>query len=245
MATETDYIVTDTKKVLNHFNELVTNKCLISAHFGNRNAAFITTIIELDPKKKILHMDCGPSDAVDNQLLAAGKVLFRTEVNGIKVSFSSKNIQKIKAGGEPVFSMPLPDSIFWLQRRQFFRVKIPFSHTSSYCTLTFQAEDDESTETVKFPLNDLSITGFSFMNSDPKWTERLQPDCEYDHCTLHLNNGNQALVSFVIKNNVQVRSTSLTLQDRIGCAFHSLPANFETSIQRYMQDVELLQKNID
>lgn len=243
MATESDYIVKNAKMVFNHFNELVTKKCLISAHFGDRNTSFLTTIVELDPKNKLLHLDCGPSEAVDSQLLASGKVLFRTEYNGIKVSFSAKNIQKTKSGGEPVLSMPIPDSIFWMQRRQYYRVKIPFAHNGSYCQMTFKSEEDDSVETVKFPLYDLSITGIAFLNPDPKWAERLQPDCQFVDCSLHLNNGNHAMVGFVIKNNVKVRSGTLTLQDKIGCLFQSMPTNFETSIQRYMQEIELQQKN--
>lgn len=244
MATESDYIVKAPKAVLGHFNDLINKKCLISAHFGDRNASFLTTIVEIDPKKKTLHLDCGPSEALDNQLLSSDKVLFRTEYNGIKVSFSAKNIKKTKADGEAVFAMPLPDSIFWMQRRQYYRIKIPFSHTSSYCTLNFKSDTDDNVETVRFLLSDLSITGFSFLNPDPKWAERLQPDIEFDSCTLHLNNGNQASVAFVIKNNVKVRNSTLTLQDRIGCLFNSLPANFETSIQRYMQEIELQLKNL-
>ncbi|MCQ8102918.1 flagellar brake protein [Methylomonas sp. SURF-2] len=243
MATQSDYIVKNAKMVLNHFHELVSKKCLISAHFGDRNTSFLTTIVELDPKKKLLQLDCGPSETVDNQLLAADKVLFRTEYNGIKVSFSAKNIQKIQAGGESVLSMPIPDSIFWMQRRQYYRVKIPFSHGGSYCQLNFKSEADDSQETVRFQLYDLSMTGVAFLNPDPKWAERLQPDCQFVDCSLHLNNGNHAVVAFVIKNNVKVRGGTLTPQDKIGCLFQGMPTNFETSIQRYMQEIELQQKN--
>lgn len=244
MATESDYIVKNAKMVFTHFNELVTKKCLISAHFGDRNTSFLTTIIELDPKKKLLQLDCGPSESVDNQLLASDKVLFRTEYNGIKVSFSARNIQKIQSGGESVLSMPIPDSIFWMQRRQYYRVKIPFSHTGSYCQMNFKSAQDDTIETARFQLYDLSVTGVAFLNPDPKWAEHLQPDCQFVDCSLHLNNGNHAIVGFVIKNNVKVRSGTLTLQDKMGCLFQSMPANFETSIQRYMQEIELQQKNI-
>ena len=246
MATESDYIVKAPKAVLGHFNDLINKKCLISAHFGDRNESFLTTIVEIDPKKKTLHLDCAPSEALDNRLLSSNKVLFRTEYNGIKVSFSAKDIKKTKADGESVFSMPIPDSIFWMQRRQYYRIKIPFSHTSSYCTLLFKADTEGGeVEAVNFLLSDLSITGFSFLNPDPKWVDRLQPDTEIDSCTLHLNNGNQASVSFVIKNNVKVRNNALSLQDRIGCLFLSLPTNFETSIQRYMQEIELQLKSLN
>ena len=244
MATESDYIVKNAKMVFSHFNELVNKKCLISAHFGDRNTSFLTTIIELDEKNKLLHLDCGPSETVNNQLLASGKVLFRTETNGIKVSFSGKNITKGKVAGEEVLSMPIPDSIFWMQRRQYYRVKIPFSHSSSYCNITFKSAEEETVETVKFQLFDLSITGFAFLNPDPKWAEHLHPDTVIVDCDLVLNNGNHATIAFSIKNNVKVRNGTITMQDKIGCLFESLPANFETSIQRYMQEIELQQKNV-
>lgn len=245
MASDSDYLVKNAKVVFNHFNELLTKKCLISAHFGDRNTSFLTMIVDLDKKNNLIKLDCGPSETVDNHLLESSKVLFRTEVDGIKASFSGKSITKVKTGNDWAFSMPIPDVIFWLQRRQFYRVKIPFSHSSSFCRLNLQlAESDQTEQSISFQLCDLSITGFSFFNIDPKWSEQLQPDTEFHDCNLHLNNGNQALVSFVIKNNIQVRSSSVTLQNRIGCLFINVPTSFETNIQRYMQDIELQQKNI-
>jgi len=242
MATESDYLVKNPKMVFNHFKELIAKKCLISAHFGDRNRSFLTTIIDLDPKKKIIDLDCAPSEKLDEQLLSSPKVLFRTEIDGIKVSFSGKNIKKIKSGGDWVLSMPIPDAIFWMQRRQFYRVKIPLSHTQSHCRLTLVNEDKTETET--FRLYDLSITGFSFLNSDPKWSEQFQPDSQFIDGILHLNNGNQASVSFVIKNNVEIRASTLGAQDKIGCLLLPLPPSFETSIQRYMQEIELQNKII-
>lgn len=245
MATESDYLVKNAKIVFNHFNELITKKCLITAHFGDRNASFLTTIVDLDKNNHIITLDCGPSDEVDKQLLSSGKVLFRTEVDGIKVSFSGQRIRKVQTDGDWVFSMPLPDSIFWMQRRQYYRVKIPLSHTSSYCELGFEPETEAGEpRKVIFPLCDLSITGFSFLNIDPKLTAQLQPDTQFLNCTLHLHNGNQALISFVIKNNIKIRTNSMTMQDRIGCLIQEVSTSFETSMQRYMQDIELQQKII-
>ena len=243
MKTESDYLVKNAKMVFNHFNELITKKCLISAHFGDRNTSFLTTITGLDSKNKVINLDCGPSEKLDEQLLSSSKVLFRTEVDGIKVSFSGKNIKKINTDGDWVLSMPIPDTIFWLQRRQFYRVKIPLSHNHSYCRLTLKIDDETETET--FQLYDLSITGFSFLNSNPRWSDQLQPDSEFINCVLHLNNGNQASVGFVIKNNVEIRANSLDARDKIGCLLHPLTPSFETSIQRYMQEIELQQKITD
>jgi flagellar brake protein len=246
MSTESDYLVRNAKTIFGHLTDIVKSKCLISAHFGEYNASFLTTIIDLDQKKNLVQLDCGPSAALDNQLLESNKVLFRTEVEGIKVSFSGKDIKKVKHGDDWAFSMPIPSSIFWMQRRQFYRVKIPLSHTSSYCRLAFPSENEDDTDQiVPFPLCDISLTGFAFLAVDPKVAQRLQPDIEFVDCTLNLHSGNQAKVSFVVKNIATVRTNSaIGVQHRIGCQTRFLPPSFETSIQRYMQEIELQQKNI-
>ena len=244
MTTEANHIIKDAKLVLSHFNELVKKKCLISAHFGEQNAGFLTAIIAIDRKSQSLHLDCAPTETLDKQLLASRKVLFRTEVDGIKVSFGGKAIKKIKAGGDWVLSLPIPDSIFWMQRRHYYRVRIPFSHKGSYCRLTLNSPDHGNGEIVTFQLHDLSITGFSFLNSDSNWIENLRPEREFVDCSLHLNNGSQFAMAFVIKNNIQIPHNSLNTHDRIGCLFRGLASSSETSIQRYMQEIELQQKNI-
>ncbi len=245
MATESDYVVRNPKLVFGYLTDLVKKKCIISAHFGVNNASFLTTIVELDQKKNLLALDCGPSADLDKQLLESAKVLFRTEMDGIKVSFSGRGIQKVKIGNDWALSMPIPGSIFWMQRRHYYRVKMPLSHSNSYCQLTLKADDD-SDQTVTFKIHDLSVAGFAFINTDPKWNEQLQPDREFSQCILHLHNGNQAMVAFSIKNNVSVRTsvTGTGSQQRVGCLLTYLPPSFDSNIQRYMQEIELQQKEI-
>lgn len=244
MATESDYIVKDAKTVLQHLGQLVGGKCLITAFFGDNKAGFITTIVELDKGNKRLCLDCGPSDCMDQQLLASDKVLFRTEYDGIKVSFSGKSIKKIQSDGYWVFSMPIPDTIFWMQRRKYHRIKIPLAHTSTHCRLTLKtkANGREETHTATFPLYDMSTIGFSFLNDDAKWAPYLQPDTPFSHCSLQLHNGQQAQIDFLIKNNVKMRSLHGHFQDKIGCMLKKVSASFETNIQHYLQDIEVQHK---
>ena len=242
MTSASDYFVKDAKLVYMHFNELITKKCLISAHFGDENSSFITAIVNLDNKTKVLQLDCAPTDALNKRLLNAHNVMFRTEVEGVKVSFRGKQIKKIKADGHWVLSMPIPESIYWLQRRKFYRVKIPLSHTASYCQLHFQIGDLDITET--FNLSDLSITGFSFLNPNPDWRAYLQTATTFTDCTIHLQNGGQATIDFEIKNCTPIRMNHSETYDRIGCQLLNVSLNQEHLIQRYMHEVELLQKNL-
>lgn len=242
MSSDSDYLVRNPKIVLEHFKELIDKKCLITAYFGEMNASFITTIVALDKENQIISLDCGPTEALDKQLLNSAKILFRTELGGIKVSFGGKGIKKTKLDNESVLSMPIPNTIFWMQRRKYYRVKIPLSHTGSYCRLTLHIDD--KLEIATFQLNDLSINGFSFFNPESRWSQYLKPESEFVGSTLHLHTGSHASINFTVKNQIKVQNSAHGEQDRIGCLIHSVNPIFESSIQRYMQDIELQQKNI-
>lgn len=248
MDKESDYLVRSAKLVFGHLSDLVKKKCIISAHFGDHNQSFLTTIVDLDQKANVITLDVAPTELLNKQLLGSAKVLFRTEYEGIKVSFRGKAIKKSQSDGHPVLAMPIPDAIFWMQRRQFYRVKIPLSHKSSTCEIVFTNEnDDGSTEsqTKVFALADVSLSGFSFLNPDTKLVDTLVPDTVIEQCALFLNDGSRANVSFAIKNVTNVRASPTTYQHRIGCRFTQLPQVFENNIQRYMQEIELQQKNLN
>ena len=245
MTNESDYVVRNPKLVMSYLSDIVKKKCIISAHFGLKNSSFLTTIVEYDKNNNVLMLDCGPNASLDDELLASSKVLFRTDFDGIKASFSGKNIRKVKKGNTWSFSMPIPTSIFWMQRRQYYRVKIPLSHTGSYCQVRFKAENEgEQDQIVNFPLYDLSLSGVAFLDGDPTWSAKLQPQTAFVDCKLHLQTGAEADIAFTVMDVIEIRASATSTQLRVGCHFDYLPPNFDNQIQRYMQEIELLFKNI-
>lgn len=248
MESEPSYLVTNPKLVLNRLNQLIKNRCIVSAFFGEPERSFMTSIISIDPQKKIIELDCAQDEKLNNALLSSPKVQFRTEIEGIKVSFSAKNIKHYKRDGEKVFGMPLPDSVFWMQRRQYFRVKIPSFHSHCYCELLLEIEKEVESETViiphisRFSLADLSITGFAFNNTTPAFANLMRPPLQYPNSVLHLHdeNDNEARISFEIVNVHKIRSKGGgIIAQRVGCRFIELPLGFDDIIQRYIQDIEI------
>jgi flagellar brake protein len=247
MQKESDYLVRSAKLVFGHLSDLIKKKCIISAHFGEHNQSFLTTIIDLDQKANLITLDVAPTELLNKQLLGSAKVLFRTEYEGIKVSFRGKDIKKSQSDGHPVFAMPIPDAIFWMQRRQYYRVKVPLSHKNSTCEINLAIENEAGeteSQTKAFNLSDISLSGFSLLNPDTKIADFLLPDTVIDECALFLNDGSRATVGLVVKSVTNVRANATTYQHRVGCKFTHIPQVFENSIQRYMQEIELQQKNL-
>ena len=243
MQKESDYLVRNPKLIVEYLTDILKKKCLISAHFGENNASFLTVITKLDPKTNSLNIDSAPTELLNKELLNSAKVLFRTEIDGIQVSFSGKNIKKSKTA----FEMPLPNVIFRLQRRQFYRVHIPLSHTGSYCKIPYRAEGDAGapfTQIATVKLADLSISGFAFLNPGTEFAGIFETGKSFTECSLYLHEGPHSNIGFVIKNVTEIKMSTTTTQQRVGCLFTDVTPTFEPSIQCYMREIERQIKNI-
>lgn len=242
MSDESNYIVRNPRLILGYLDDLIQKKCLIAAFFGVNNSSFLTTIVELDKKNKLLLLDSAPTSALDDELLTSEKTFFRTDYEGIKVSFKGDAIRKIKRGHSWTLAMPIPSSIYWMQRRQYYRVKVPLFHRGSY----FRPSQFDDSDAISLPLIDLSISGVALLNTaiDAEWATKLIPGHQWIDGCLHLESGASCLVTLNVVYINEIRANTIQMHQRIGCYFEQLPAHFDSLLQRYMQEVELLHKNI-
>ncbi|MGD0959275.1 MAG: flagellar brake protein [Methylomonas sp.] len=248
IETESDYLVTNPKLVISHLTDVYKNRCIISAHFGSDNESFLTAITEFDPKKDSLIVDGAPNEDLNVQLLNSTKVVFRTQMDGIKVVFSGRNVKKIPSAGRTAFKMSMPDAVFWLQRRQYYRVRIPLSHTGSFCEVSSGKSVSELNnpleDSVTLRIVDLSISGFAIINSAAEFANLFAAGKEFRNCKLFLENGESENIGFVIIEATENLESSAQFEQRIGCLFVDLPPAFESGIQRYMRDIERQKRNL-
>lgn len=231
MNTDSEFLIRSKPQIINHLTLLLKQKCLFNLHFGE-NESFITTLLEIDPSKDLILLDYGPKDYLNKKLLEAANIRFRTDLSGIKVAFEGSGIRPAKHNGQAAFSMPVPKALLWRQRRQFYRVKSPLSKTS-HLSLTVDGQPP-----VKLPLYDISISGFSVLNESNEFAELLLPSQEFKNCRLVLENTGEASISFIIQNSIALNPNKPDKIQKIGCKLTAITPAFESSIQRYMQQIE-------
>lgn len=213
----------------------------------------MTSMITVDAKKQLLEIDCAVSEEMNAELLQSPKVLFRAEFNGIKVSFSGRGIKQVKRDGEKIFVMQIPDSIFWMQRRDGFRVSVPGEHTHCYTKFVMQLQKEDETGLItvpyeaRFKVVDISISGFAFHNVTPAFADYMLPPREYKNAILHLHDDDdsEARIDFEIINVNKIREGRAIVAQRVGCQYKELPLGFESVIQRYVQSTELKLRNVE
>lgn len=221
-------------QIFNHFALLLKNNCLLTAQFGKNNESFITAIVAINNKTRSIILDYGPKDYLNQQILTTSPITFTTEYTGIKVAFTGKALKKVFHAGHPAFSMPIPASLFWMQRREFYRVKSPLSK-ASYCQLTLPER-----EPILLQLHDISLSGFAMLNNSKEISSLLLPTRQFDQCKLILADAGTDTIAFEVRYKIIMNANAGKQEfvQKIGCKFTQLTPAFESIIQRYMQQIE-------
>jgi c-di-GMP-binding flagellar brake protein YcgR len=231
MLNDSDFIVHNKQQIINYLILIFKQKCLIALNF-NEIDTFITTLVAIDSKKDLILFDCGPTDYLNKRLLTAINVEFQTNVSGIKVNFQGKGIKKTYHYGEAVFSMPIPRSILWRERRKFYRVKLPL-YKPNFLQLIVEDET-----VAHLPLYDISISGFAAVNEFEGLAHLFEAHRKFKGCRLILENVLNEDIEFEVIYCSALNPNQPGSAQKIGCRFISLTVAVESAIQRYMQQQE-------
>ncbi|MCX7101929.1 MAG: flagellar brake protein [Methylobacter sp.] len=211
---------------------LLKNKCLISARFGENNDSYLTTLLGINEENNTIFLDYGPKDYINKQIVNAKKVYFETEYKGIKVTFTGSELKEISYEGDLLFSMSIPKALFWMERREYFRVKIPISKPS-YCQ--FLLKDREP---INIKIHDLSLTGFSIMDQCDDFSKQIATGSTFDQCKLILFQAGEHTVSFGVLYSRIINPEKLQKMQKNGCKFISITRSVDDAIQSYMQRIQ-------
>ncbi|MCE0490674.1 flagellar brake protein [Pantoea sp. Mb-10] len=148
-ADNEQYLKRGTLAVLNVMKDLLRIQAPLMASFAR--GQFISRMLFADEDRLIF--DLG-SNQLDNQLaLESGEVNITAETYGAKVEFSLSNLEQTEYEGLPAFAAPLPELLWQIQRREFFRIGVPIEPTF-YCHAQWPNGNP-----VRFRLQDLSVGG--------------------------------------------------------------------------------------
>lgn len=133
--------------ITSNLSMLVKHKCMISANLGGKES-LLTAIIAVNHKDGTMILDYGASEHLNKKLITTPHVKFSTGFNGIQVAFTGDHITKVKYEGSEAFSMPIPTSLYWYNRREYYRVNTPIMNPS-ICEFALKTPTEESSTDYK------------------------------------------------------------------------------------------------
>ncbi len=222
-------------EIMQKLRQLGKKNSLISLHFADNT--MLSTVVDVLADRNLLVLDYGGDEKLNQKLLKNNRAVVKTDYDGITAQFSIEDIRKARLQGKPSFACPLPESMLWVQRREFYRVKIPLSE-NVVCELIHGDEHRK-----EYPVLDISTGGIALFDKDNEL--ELEPGNEFHNCKLTLGEHGTGLVNLEIRNRIPVNPAEPAEGSRSGCAFLNMTGDFEITVQKFINMVDMQQKRVE
>ncbi len=231
------YLLHGRGAIIQKLRQLEKSRSLITAHFGGGRYSLLTAVLEVLPDKEVVVLDYGADEKINKKILEAGRIVFKTQHEGITAQFTVNRVQRAKRHGKTAFACPLPDSLLWVQRREFYRVRTPLGNPV-HCEIR---RGDE--EPLRLRIIDISVGGVGLEDLENRLDVELGD--MLPSCKLLLGEHGDALVNLEVRNLIPFNPDDEAAGRRIGCQIHDLSMDMNTIIQRYIHAVEALRRRVD
>lgn len=222
-------------EIIQKLRQLSKKNSLMTLHFGENS--MLSTVVDVLTDKSLLVLDYGGNEDLNQLLLKKDRAVVKTDLDGITAQFTISNIRKARLQGKPSFACPIPENILWVQRREFYRVKVPLSETVT-CEI-FHADGSSTL----YPVLDVSTGGIGLLDKDN--TFALETDTVFNSCKLSLGAHGSSVVSIEIRGLIPMNPNDSSAGTRCGCSFKNLSGEFETELQKFINFVDLQQKRVE
>lgn len=217
--------------VLGVLRDLQKNQVPICITWGS--GQFISKILDADTDALVL--DFGSQEYENNAVQRAGKVTVTAETQGAKVEFTLAQLSQGEYQNLPAFITPLPESLWFIQRREFFRILAPL-HPAYFC----KARMPDKRE-LRFRLCDLSLGGMGAL-LDGALPEELQVGMRFSQIELDMASWGQfyfdaQLIAIGERKVVDGKNDTVTTP-RLSFRFLNISPGVERELQRIIFALE-------
>ncbi|WP_052285462.1 flagellar brake protein YcgR [Kluyvera genomosp. 1] len=171
----TQFLKQNPLAVLNVLRDLQQANAALRVSWSSRQ--FISRILDVSQQQLII--DFGSREEDNNAALLAKNLSMVAETNGAKIEFSVPQMQVENYQGLPAFVMPTPPAVWFIQRREYFRIPAPL-YPPYYGCATLPDK-----KTLRFRLFDLSLGGMGALLDAPP-PETLLPGMEIKELELDM-----------------------------------------------------------
>lgn len=200
---------------------------------------FITKLLDADREGMVL--DLGSNDAENQHAMEAQDLHLTAETHGAKVEFALSELTDGEFDNLPAFSAALPDVLWMIQRREFFRVSAPLEPIF-YCYVTWPDGSGEG----RLRLQDLSLGGIGALGDSPIPCT-LNGGEEFEKLRVELGEYGRfevdARLINVGKRSIVGNKNETVVTPRLSFRFSSLTAGEERSLQQVIFSLERLARD--
>ncbi len=221
-----EHIVTHPKEVDFLLRNLLSQRTILGL-FSQQRYVFPTLLIGLDEHQVFL--DVSRDDAL-NQRIVGHDVVCQGKLDGVVTQFALRHPALQTRSVGRAFVAPRPDAILRLQRREYFRLRVPLAH-NVVCKINV-APPGQVPHYLPVRVLDISNGGVAILV--PPSTLKLTPGQLFADSQLIIPTSEPITVTLEVRNVFHVTNRMGQVVERAGCQFIDLPAHAYTKLQRYI-----------
>jgi len=225
------YRLTSAKEIKFILRTLAARGSRIALYYGGADDFILTTVLGVDDTGVWLEPS---SNSSDNQHIAeSSKLIFVTSDLQIKIQFTTNHAHSAVYKNDAAFYLPLPDSLYRLQRREYYRLEMPTQYLL-HCMIP--AATPNAKQLSEFTIMDISCGGVGLICAETD-TE-IAVGKTYVNCLIDLPEVGKISGTIVVKNLFLLPMESGHTQKHAGCEFKNLDGASTLLLQRYVMNMQ-------
>lgn len=229
------YRIYSVREIASLLEEVRRQRQLVRMSFSEGRENVLTSILAIDTASNLMYIDAAPDPAQTRRVTLSQQVGFETMLDKIRMIFTSSNAERCDHEGFPAIRFPLPDSLARIQRRQAYRVTVPFNSPIRCTFLPPGTELRPLTSPAVLALLNISTGGIAVIDTDYQIDSRvgsIYPTCQI------------GFPGYPVSVSVEVRHAQVTtlpsgkIARHIGFRFMDTPTQVTALVQRYIMKLE-------
>lgn len=215
---------------------LIEQRSFVTVYFGACDDFIVSALLAINPDFEELIFDFGANEEANARMVRATDLIVATQLDHIRIQFTAIRAEATTYEGGPAFRIPLPRMLLRLQRREFYRIKVPLGQPL-ICELYPGGQYERP---VAIRVYDISCGGIALVEYPAALI--LVPGTVYPGCRIDLAEIGTVTTDIEVMHLLETTGKSGMTSRRCGCRFVHFTNPLVTLIQRYIMKIEREQK---
>jgi len=202
----------------------------LTAQYGD--AQIVTRLLDVDVTSHRFTFDWGGVAEQNRDLLRAQKLIFHAAPEGVRVEFTTATPRETVFDGRPAFEAEFPPVLYYMQRREYFRVEAPVLDPY-ICSGTLPDGDR-----FRFEVHDLSLGGVALRTSDERVAD-MEMGVVIQDAELHFTATGKVTLDIMLVSHRESLTPKGDRRFTLGFKFNSMPGSAENTLQRLITQLEM------
>lgn len=215
-------------EVVHAIRKLESDNEVIAVRYGSGyTGTLMSAVLDVSKEHRKVYIDCSNNEEANFEVMNSNNLVIQARPLNVGIQFSTGKPSRVPFGNGFAFSVDIPDQMIRLQRREYYRVAMPY-FDAQQCHLLNGKYSGE--------LGNISLGGISVLLNVTD-AGVLSEEARIEQCWVDLPSIGRIAFDLLPRNKQLVKRINQTLV-QLGCEFSGLGSSDKAALQRYIMRLE-------